>query len=167
MEHWTAEGNDLANPMFKHNGELQLPPTVPNMEPRVRAKVWDFPLGELWSDSLWAWLLPAQLGIGQNHLRAQADLPCKGKPIRSGAQTQKEWSSTERNLPVVLGDVEKDSELKSAHRAPHLCFLLFLNAARVHFGSFCCHQVFKQNFKQVKFKDLALLNDSLIRQHPL
>lgn len=136
-----------------HSGELQLPLTVPNMESRDRVKVWGFPLGELWSESLVAWLrahTSAQLGIGQNgqFIWAQGRTICEPKLTRPVKESQidqelkcKEWSSTERNLPVVFGDVEKDSKLKSIHRAPHLCFLLFLNVARGHFGSCCWHQI--------------------------
>lgn len=83
------------------NGRLnhqQLPSAVPTIHFRSRAKA-SFPPGEFQSETLEAWL---QAELKQNHVPAQVNLLCKGKPIRPGAQMQKEKGSTKRNSPMAL-----------------------------------------------------------------
>lgn len=72
--------------------------------------------------------VPARLGSRRNHLPAQADLPCKEKPIRSRAQIQtKSELRTKRNLPRHLENSKKDEFQGLVDTMPLL--LLSLNAA--------------------------------------
>lgn len=73
---------------FQTNGEWQTKPSaVPKVESRGTAQGWGFAPGEFQSERLGAWFqaspLPAQLSPELNHLPAQANLPSKGKPVRS------------------------------------------------------------------------------------
>lgn len=111
---------------------------VPSMEPRLRAKGWGFAPGAggfavgflvclfvfvFWKARVLALgrtILPAQLGLGQNPLPAQADLLCKGKPIRSGAEMRKSRAQPRRTCP-------RPSEMarKRLHEACVSCSCLF------------------------------------------
>ena len=50
-------------------------------------------------------------------------------------------AQSERNLPVALWNSEKDSELKSVHGTPRLCFLLSPDAIESLLQSHYCHQI--------------------------
>lgn len=103
------------------NGELQpKPSTVPNVESGNRLKGWGFPLLAITRRyycilGIVVWKTE-ELGSGQNCLLAQsgsrlnlwpaqADLPCKGKPISLGAWIHKGW----RKLTMALGNGGKKS----------------------------------------------------------
>jgi len=73
---------------FQTNGQLQTKlPAVPCMESGDGLEDWGFPLKNL-GLSFEQNYLPAQLGSRKNHLPAQTDVSCKGKPVRLGAQSK-------------------------------------------------------------------------------
>lgn len=100
---------------------------------------------KLHSERLRAWLQAessvSSIGCRQNHLPAQADLPCKGSQLYWELESKVNGAQTERNLPMALGNGEKDCELKSIHGAPCLCSLLSPNAIGSLLQSHCCHQI--------------------------
>ena len=58
--------------------------------------------------------MPIYSGFRHNHLPAQADLPYKGNPVRSGARTHTKRAklTTEKSLPMALRIGKKYSEFR-------------------------------------------------------
>lgn len=95
---------------------------------------WSFPLGDLRSERLGACsgqtLCQLSWALGkygrQLGLPAQADLPCKGKLIISGAQHKK---SRAQNQEELNQQAVRKAVNPNGSRVPHLCFSWLPNAA--------------------------------------
>ena len=71
-----------------------MPAAVPCMESGDRIEGWGFLLKNLGISVLKATGLSSE----QNHLPAQTNVPCKGKPIRLGAQSEQKGAQNQEGI---------------------------------------------------------------------